>query len=164
MLISSTTNAKLHERSYKSRIQKFIYTHLLRLPGTSAPSTIGNSLQDRTRGPLSLAVSGIPRNCTYVGMDDDVFALLQHNTHLYLPNVINLSKCVSGNDMAEEGVDQELLAEAENVALLQAANFNGHKWSICAALDIYTVHLCLLCVQVGWTICATRGRLRAWFA
>ncbi|KAI3502067.1 hypothetical protein L1887_30098 [Cichorium endivia] len=78
-------------------------------------STIGNSLQDRTRGPLSLAVSGIAMK---IGL---------------LPEI--------GNDMAEEGVDQELLAEAENVALLQAANFNGHKWSICATLDIYTVHL-----------------------
>ncbi|CAH1419086.1 unnamed protein product [Lactuca virosa] len=32
------------------------------------------------------------RNCTYVGMVDDDFALLQHNTHLYLANVVNLSK------------------------------------------------------------------------
>nr|XP_043616694.1 DNA mismatch repair protein MLH1 isoform X2 [Erigeron canadensis] len=34
----------------------------------------------------------IVRNCTYVGMADDVFALLQYNTHLYLANVVNLSK------------------------------------------------------------------------
>ncbi|XP_021898319.1 DNA mismatch repair protein MLH1 [Carica papaya] len=34
----------------------------------------------------------IVRQCTYVGMADDVFALLQYNTHLYLANVVNLSK------------------------------------------------------------------------
>ncbi|KAJ8770000.1 hypothetical protein K2173_009083 [Erythroxylum novogranatense] len=34
----------------------------------------------------------IIRHCTYVGMADDVFALLQHDTHLYLANVVNLSK------------------------------------------------------------------------
>ncbi|KAL3513371.1 hypothetical protein ACH5RR_026088 [Cinchona calisaya] len=34
----------------------------------------------------------IIKNCTYIGMADDVFVLLQHNTHLYLANVVNLSK------------------------------------------------------------------------
>lgn len=34
----------------------------------------------------------IVRGCTYVGMADDAFALLQYKTHLYLANVVNLSK------------------------------------------------------------------------
>ncbi|XP_020538956.1 DNA mismatch repair protein MLH1 isoform X2 [Jatropha curcas] len=34
----------------------------------------------------------IVRQCTYIGMADDIFVVLQHNTHLYLANVVNLSK------------------------------------------------------------------------
>lgn len=34
----------------------------------------------------------VVRGCTYVGMADDAFALLQYKTHLYLANVVNLSK------------------------------------------------------------------------
>ncbi|XP_059630978.1 DNA mismatch repair protein MLH1-like [Cornus florida] len=34
----------------------------------------------------------IVRHCTYIGMADDVFALFQYNTDLYLVNVVNLSK------------------------------------------------------------------------
>ncbi|PKU82004.1 DNA mismatch repair protein MLH1 [Dendrobium catenatum] len=32
----------------------------------------------------------IVNNCTYVGLADEIFALLQHNTHLYLVNVVNV--------------------------------------------------------------------------
>ncbi|KAK2980909.1 hypothetical protein RJ640_013411 [Escallonia rubra] len=41
---------------------------------------------------LSAGLLDIVRNCTYIGMADDVYALLQHNTHLYLANIVNLSK------------------------------------------------------------------------
>ncbi|XP_020573556.1 DNA mismatch repair protein MLH1 isoform X2 [Phalaenopsis equestris] len=34
----------------------------------------------------------IVKNCIYVGLADESFALLQHNTHLYLVNVVNVSK------------------------------------------------------------------------
>ncbi|XP_015576417.1 DNA mismatch repair protein MLH1 isoform X1 [Ricinus communis] len=34
----------------------------------------------------------IVRQCTYIGMADDSFALLQYNTQLYLANVVKLSK------------------------------------------------------------------------
>ncbi|XP_072981652.1 DNA mismatch repair protein MLH1 isoform X1 [Typha angustifolia] len=34
----------------------------------------------------------IVKDCTYIGLADEVFALLQHNTHLYLVNVVNISK------------------------------------------------------------------------
>ncbi|KAL5993351.1 DNA mismatch repair protein [Asimina triloba] len=41
---------------------------------------------------MFLGMLDIVKHCTYIGMADDVFALLQHNTCLYLANVINLSK------------------------------------------------------------------------
>nr|CAD1824585.1 unnamed protein product [Ananas comosus var. bracteatus] len=34
----------------------------------------------------------VVKNCTYIGLADDVFTLLQHNTLLYLVNVVNVSK------------------------------------------------------------------------
>ncbi|KAG0493193.1 hypothetical protein HPP92_004187 [Vanilla planifolia] len=34
----------------------------------------------------------IIKNCTFVGLADETFALLQHNTHLYVMNVVNVSK------------------------------------------------------------------------
>ncbi|RLN23432.1 DNA mismatch repair protein MLH1 [Panicum miliaceum] len=34
----------------------------------------------------------VVKNCTYVGLADEVLALIQHNTRLYLVNVVNVSK------------------------------------------------------------------------
>ncbi|XP_078180194.1 MUTL-homolog 1 isoform X1 [Carex rostrata] len=34
----------------------------------------------------------IVKDCTYIGLADEVFALLQYNTYLYLVNVVNVSK------------------------------------------------------------------------
>ncbi|XP_051228428.1 DNA mismatch repair protein MLH1 [Lolium perenne] len=41
---------------------------------------------------LHLGLLDIVKNCTYVGVADEVFALIQHNTRLYLVNVVNVSK------------------------------------------------------------------------
>ncbi|XP_010421834.2 PREDICTED: DNA mismatch repair protein MLH1 isoform X1 [Camelina sativa] len=54
-----------------------------------------SSVQELIAGVDSCCHPGLletVRNCTYVGMADDVFALVQYNTHLYLANVVNLSK------------------------------------------------------------------------
>ncbi|KAL0927023.1 hypothetical protein M5K25_001175 [Dendrobium thyrsiflorum] len=53
------------------------------------------SIQELVRDIDSNVHSGlldIVKNCTYVGLADEIFALLQHNTHLYLVNVVNVSK------------------------------------------------------------------------
>ncbi|KAL8059951.1 hypothetical protein ABFX02_03G121000 [Erythranthe guttata] len=80
------------------------------LQGTSCLATVRSSIRQR-RNPRETAdltsiqeltreidsschseLLDIVGNCSYIGMADDVFALLQHNTHLYLANVVNLSK------------------------------------------------------------------------
>ncbi|AQK98096.1 DNA mismatch repair protein MLH1 [Zea mays] len=64
------------------------------------------------------------KNCTYVGLADEVSALIQYNTHLYLVNVVNVSKelmyqqalCRFGNfnaiQLSEPAPLQELLLMA----------------------------------------------------
>ncbi|KAK8591783.1 hypothetical protein V6N13_031813 [Hibiscus sabdariffa] len=47
----------------------------------------------------------IVRQCTYVGMADDVFALLQHNTHLYLANVVNLRPSLWNRIVSTAGIN-----------------------------------------------------------
>uniref|UniRef100_A0A0D9YK94 DNA mismatch repair protein S5 domain-containing protein n=2 Tax=Oryza glumipatula TaxID=40148 RepID=A0A0D9YK94_9ORYZ len=66
----------------------------------------------------------IVKNCTYVGLADEAFALIQHNTRLYLVNVVNISKelmyqqalCRFGNfnaiQLSESAPLQELLVMA----------------------------------------------------
>ncbi|RYQ86999.1 hypothetical protein Ahy_B09g094498 [Arachis hypogaea] len=63
-----------------------------RNPKDSTDLTSVQQLLDDINSNCHPSMMDIVRHCTYVGMADDVFALLQHNTHLYLANVVNLSK------------------------------------------------------------------------
>ncbi|KAM6592968.1 hypothetical protein CsatA_000671 [Cannabis sativa] len=63
-----------------------------RNPKETADLTSIQELIDDIDGNSHSSLLDIVRHCTYVGMADDVFALLQHDTHLYLANVVNLSK------------------------------------------------------------------------
>ncbi|KAF7836425.1 DNA mismatch repair protein MLH1 [Senna tora] len=63
-----------------------------RNPKDSADLTSIQELLDEVNSNCHSGLLDIVRHCTYIGMADDVFALLQHNTHLYLANVVNLSK------------------------------------------------------------------------
>ncbi|KAJ6744762.1 DNA MISMATCH REPAIR PROTEIN MLH PMS MUTL [Salix purpurea] len=63
------------------------------LEGNSSLAAVrSSSLLVTFDGNCHSGLLDIVRNCTYIGMADDVFALLQYNTHLYLANVVNLSK------------------------------------------------------------------------
>ncbi|KAL5776365.1 hypothetical protein ACOSP7_009291 [Xanthoceras sorbifolium] len=63
-----------------------------RNPNETADLTSIQELINGIDGDCHSGLLDILRNCTYIGMADDVFALLQHNTHLYLANTVNLSK------------------------------------------------------------------------
>ncbi|XP_020236612.1 DNA mismatch repair protein MLH1 [Cajanus cajan] len=63
-----------------------------RNPKDSSELTSVQELLDEISSNCDPGMLDIVRHCTYVGMADDVFALLQHNTRLYLANVVNLSK------------------------------------------------------------------------
>lgn len=39
---------------------------------------------------INTGLLDIVKDCTYIGLADDVFAVLQYNTHLYLVNVVNV--------------------------------------------------------------------------
>nr|XP_028946194.1 LOW QUALITY PROTEIN: DNA mismatch repair protein MLH1 [Malus domestica] len=65
---------------------------LRRNPKETADLTSLQELIDEIDSNCHSGLLDIVRHCTYIGMADDVFALLQHDTHLYLANVVNLSK------------------------------------------------------------------------
>ncbi|XP_019441033.1 PREDICTED: DNA mismatch repair protein MLH1 isoform X2 [Lupinus angustifolius] len=63
-----------------------------RNPKGSLDLTSVQELLDEINNKCDPGMMDIVRHCTYIGMADDVFAVIQHNTHLYLVNVVNLSK------------------------------------------------------------------------
>ncbi|KAJ7960197.1 DNA mismatch repair protein MLH1 [Quillaja saponaria] len=63
-----------------------------RNPKESADLTSIQELLDEIDRNCHSGLLETVRHCTYIGMADNVFALLQHNTHLYLANIVNLSK------------------------------------------------------------------------
>lgn len=67
----------------------------VRLRRNSKEASELTSIQEIARevdSNVHFGLQDIVKNCTYVGLADENFALLQHNTHLYLANVVNLSK------------------------------------------------------------------------
>ncbi|KAK4721542.1 hypothetical protein R3W88_011775 [Solanum pinnatisectum] len=73
-----------------SSVRSFIRQR--RNPSETADLTSIQELVNEIDNDCHPGLLDIVRNCTYTGMADEIFALLQHNTHLYLVNVINLSK------------------------------------------------------------------------
>ncbi|XP_010912641.1 DNA mismatch repair protein MLH1 isoform X1 [Elaeis guineensis] len=65
---------------------------LRRNPKESADLTSIHELLSDIDSSVHSGLLDIVKNGTYVGLADEVFALLQHNTHLYLMNVVSVSK------------------------------------------------------------------------
>ncbi|KAJ0091405.1 hypothetical protein Patl1_13994 [Pistacia atlantica] len=68
-----------------------------RNPNETADLTSIQELIDDIDCNCHSGLQEIVRQCTYIGMADDVFALLQHKTHLYLANVVNLRYLLFSN-------------------------------------------------------------------
>uniref|UniRef100_A0A7N0TB33 DNA mismatch repair protein S5 domain-containing protein n=1 Tax=Kalanchoe fedtschenkoi TaxID=63787 RepID=A0A7N0TB33_KALFE len=65
---------------------------LRRNPKETADLTSVQELVTEVDGSCHSELFDLVRQCTYIGMADDVFALVQHETRLFLANVVNLSK------------------------------------------------------------------------
>ncbi|XP_019429395.1 PREDICTED: DNA mismatch repair protein MLH1-like [Lupinus angustifolius] len=63
-----------------------------RNPETAADLTSVQELLAVINNDCDPAMMDILRHCSYIGMTDAVFVVLQHHTHLYLANVVNWSK------------------------------------------------------------------------
>ncbi|KAJ0030674.1 hypothetical protein Pint_13876 [Pistacia integerrima] len=77
-------------------------------------------------GNILIKFAEIVRQCTYIGMADDVFALLQHKTHLYLANVVNLSSMLALNFHYQCFYSKELMYQQ---VLQRFAHFNAIQLS-----------------------------------
>ncbi|CAL5358565.1 unnamed protein product [Camellia sinensis] len=75
-----------------TKLQKKSSIRQRRNPKEAADLTSIQELIDDIDNKCHSALLDIVRHCTYIGMADDVFALLQHNTHLFLANMVTLSK------------------------------------------------------------------------
>ncbi|XP_028801610.1 DNA mismatch repair protein MLH1 [Neltuma alba] len=84
-----------------------------RYPNDSSGCVTVQQLLDEINSSCHSGLLDIVRHCTYIGMADDVFALLQHNTHLYLANVVNLSK---------ELMYQQVLSRLEHFNAIQLSD------------------------------------------
>ncbi|KAG0491224.1 hypothetical protein HPP92_004622 [Vanilla planifolia] len=84
--VGSQNNKKLDLTSVRNAVR------LRRNPKEASDLT---SIQELLRDidfNVHSGLQDIIKNCTFVGLADETFALLQHNTHLYVMNVVNVSK------------------------------------------------------------------------
>ncbi|GMH31332.1 hypothetical protein Nepgr_033175 [Nepenthes gracilis] len=84
------SSGQLESASALNSVRTFVRQR--RNPKETADLTSIQELIDEIDQNCHSGLLDIVRYCTYVGMADDFFALLQYNTQLYLANVVNLSK------------------------------------------------------------------------
>ncbi|KAM0911332.1 hypothetical protein ACQ4PT_013540 [Festuca glaucescens] len=108
--------------------EKLMNCNTTRIFQTQAVNTSAQASTQKEKGTEVSTPTGlldIVKNCTYVGVADEVFALIQHNTRLYLVNVVNVSEPAPLRELMMMALkDDESISDENDKEKLEIAEVN----------------------------------------